>query len=821
MNTKAPFTCIDDALVLHNPKIMPKASGFLWNPMMMLQMNCRGYATAQFMQPEPAKYAHGPALEAKTFMQPEHSFYAHHPARFFYIKDEDSGKVFSAPFEPVRRAPKRFRFIVKADILRWEITLDEIDIEIELNLSATDILEMWQIKVANQGSIQRNISIYPYFSIGYMSWMNQGADFYEPLNAIIARSVTPYQQISDYPRQHAFKDMTFLMADTTPDAWTTHQASFEGEGGLHNPVAINATLLSKDPSLYEAPVAVYQYRITLPSHASRQLRFLFGPAKDAEEIADIKQRYFADNEQFSTQQTIYKDYISGFNASLAVETQDDIFNQVFNLWLPRQMFYHGDVNRLSTDPQTRNYLQDNMGMSYIAPNISRAAFLTALSQQASSGAMPDGVLLSPEAELKYINQIPHTDHCVWLPICILAYLNETGDTSLLNESLPYADNTRLDTVFDHVCNAINWLVNHRDPRGLSYIEQGDWCDPMNMVGHKGKGVSSWLSLATAYALNQWAELAQQLGHHNIADDYFTQAIEINSAVNQHCWDGDWFGRGITDDNRLFGVSTDTEGRIYLNPQSWAMMSGAANEHQQQKMRRSIDEQLMTPYGPMMLAPAYTNMQDDIGRLTQKFPGTSENGSVYNHAAVFYAWGLCQTGQHQEAFNLLIKMLPNVQDAIQRGQLPNFIPNYYRGAYHQHPKTAGRSSQLFNTGTLSWYYRCFVEEIIGVKGDLQGLVIEPHLPKQWPSISLTREFRGATFVITMTQVLQASNSNERPQAIIHLDDQLITGNRIDHIIAGKHYTMTVELPMTEPTEMPVDVDDDGKAETIADNWSTTS
>ncbi|QFU25374.1 NdvB protein [Shewanella sp. YLB-09] len=791
MNNQAPFTCIDDALVLHSPKSMPKASGFLWNPHMMLQMNCRGYATAQFMQPEPAKYAHGPALEAKTFMQPEHSFYAHHPARFFYIKDEDSGKLFSAPFEPVRQAPKSYRFIIQADCIKWLINFDDIEIEIILNLSATDIVEMWQVRLTNNSPKRRNISFYPYFSIGYMSWMNQSADFDNELNAIVASSVTPYQKVSDYPLQKTFKDLTFLLADRTPSAWTSHQASFEGEGGLHNPDSISAEYLSQDPSLYEPPVAIYQYRLTLESQQTEQFRFLFGPAKDTAEIVKIKQVYFDTLGGFEQQQAAYKQYISGYKACINIETQDPLFNQVFNLWLPRQMFYHGDVNRLSTDPQTRNYLQDNMGMSYIAPDISRIAFLKALSQQQVSGAMPDGILLSADAELKYINQIPHTDHCVWLPICILAYLNETGDISLLKEKISYADSSQSESVFLHISKALNWLVDHRDGRGLSYIDQGDWCDPMNMVGHKGKGVSSWLSLATAYALNQWAELSHQLGHHQSVDDHLTQAAEINQAVNQHCWDGNWFARGITDDNRLFGVKADNEGRIYLNPQSWAMMSNAVDEVQQAKMCQAIDEQLMTPFGPMMLAPAYTKMQTDIGRLTQKFPGTAENGSVYNHASVFYAWSLCKIGKHQQAYDLLMLMLPNFQDASYRGQLPNFIPNYYRGAYHQHPKTAGRSSQLFNTGTLAWYYRCFVEEIIGVKGDLHGLIIEPHLPMQWPSISLTREFRGASFHISIKQVPLEKDGITKPK--INLNGKPIKGNRIDQCQTGEQYRVTVEVP----------------------------
>ena len=452
------------------------------------------------------------------------------------------------------------------------------------------------------------------------------------------------------------------------------------------------------------------------------------------------------------------------------------------------MFYHGDVNRLTTDPQTRNYLQDNMGMTYIKPQVTRAAFLRALSQQEPSGAMPDGILLVEGAELKYINQIPHTDHCVWLPVCLQAYLDETNDYGLLREQVADREGHRL-SVFDRITNAMRWLFKARDERGLSYIGQGDWCDPMNMVGYKGKGVSGWLSIATAYALNLWAEICAGENASQLAAEFRAGAAEINQAVNTHLWDGRWFGRGITDDGVVFGVSRDKEGRIFLNPQSWAILSGAASEAQRKLMLQAIAEQLETPYGPMILAPAFTAMRDDIGRVTQKYPGSAENGSVYNHAAVFHIYSLYSIGEGDRAFRLIRQMLPgpDIADYRQRGQLPVFIPNYYRGAFRQHPRTAGRSSQLFNTGTVSWLYRCLAEGLFGVKGDKQGLVIQPQLPSHWKRARVTREFRGTTFEVEMRRESGISN------ALVVVDGQPLPVNRLTDIQVGKTYKVEVRIP----------------------------
>ncbi|MDP5191075.1 GH36-type glycosyl hydrolase domain-containing protein, partial [Rheinheimera baltica] len=375
------------------------------------------------------------------------------------------------------------------------------------------------------------------------------------------------------------------------------------------------------------------------------------------------------------------------------------------------------------------------------------------------------------------------------PVCLSAYLAETNDTALLQQEIAFGDSAVQASVFEHICRAMSWLLQKRDARGLSFIEQGDWCDPMNMVGYRGRGVSGWLSLAAAYALNCWADICQHCGDTARAEQYRTDAHSVNQAVNHYLWDGKWYGRGITDDNAVFGVSKDDEGRIYLNPQSWAMLSGAANNEQQQLMLAEIDAQLATPYGVQMLAPAYTAMREDVGRVTQKHPGSAENGSVYNHAAAFYLYALYQINQPDKAFQILRQMLPGSteQDCLQRGQLPVFMPNYYRGAYRQFPRTAGRSSQLFNTGTVHWVYRALIEGLFGVKGCADGLLLKPQLPTDWPQVKLTRQFRGAEFSIVMRR------QSGIKTAQLWVDGQLQPAALIKNIVRGRQYQVELLLP----------------------------
>jgi cellobionic acid phosphorylase len=733
---------------LSSPTAMPRAGGFLWNRRMLLQVNCRGFVMAQHMQPDAARYSYGPVPEAQTFMQPEQPLYAHHPGRFVYLRDEDSGELWSLPYEPVRSVPEEFLFSVGRADIRWHVLRAGIEATLRVAVPADDVAELWSLGVANAGSKARRLGVYPCFSVGYMSWMNQSARYRAELGGIVARCVTPYQKLEDYAKIRTHKDCSFLMHDTEPLAFETSREAFEGEGGLAEPDALRAGLLGNGDALYETPVAALQYRVTLAPGESRRFRFLFGPARDDGEIAALRDRYLAEG-AFASAAKGYDRFLARGKGCLGVETPDAGFDAFVNHWLPRQVHYHGAAHRLTADPQTRNYLQDGMGMVYVDPAAARETLRRTLAQQREDGSLPEGVILAEGVELKYINRVPHTDHCIWLPVCLQAYLDETGDDAFLADVIPAANGAEALSVAGRVDAALRWLIGNRDARHLSLIAQGDWCDPMNMVGPAGRGVSGWLSIATVHALRLWAGVCRRQGRGRVAEEMEAAATETGDAIQRHLWDGEWFARGITDDGIAFGVGEDAEGRIFLNPQSWAMLANVATEEQIRRINAAVERELSTPFGPMVLAPAYTAMREDVGRLTQKHPGCAENGSVYNHAATFYLAALYRVGEADRAWDALRRLLPagSEEDCLRRGQLPVFVPNYYRGAVKQFPRTAGRSSQLFHTGAASWLYRVIIEDLFGLRGRPEGLAVTPQLPSHWDEAFVRRRFRGAEFAVS--------------------------------------------------------------------------
>lgn len=770
---------------LHSPTKLDKASHFLWNDKMLVQVNCQGYVNAQFMQPEPSKYSKGPNIEATTFMQPEMPYYADHPGRFIFIKDEVTQEVFSIPYAPMKAELDRFQFGCHSHQVVWQIEHLGLSIHWRLTLPQQDVAEVWQLSIKNSRPEQRKLSVYSSFSLGFMSWMNQSAAFDDKTNTIIAKAITPYQKVEDYFVHQHFKEMTFLHANRAPDAWCANMQEFVGHSGIHAPAELSQALLSNTESCYEMPVAAMQFRLELEEAESDEIEFLFAPAKSQQEIENLVATYSGKYKSTLAQYQQKQDMKQG---EFEFVTGDCVFDDFVNHWLPRQAVYHAELNRLTTDPQTRNFLQDTMALLYFSPEQARERLILAMSQQQPSGQMPDGILLNDKASLKYINQVPHADHCVWLVLSVKAYLDETADHSLLDELVCFADGVQKARVATHIELAIEWLLSATNEEGLSYIEQGDWCDPMNMVGYKGKGVSSWLTIATCYAMKSWLAICDQYLPDSLQiKEYRASLTLLKSTITKHFKVGNWYARGITDDGRTFGTIEDEQGQIFLNPQSWALLADIVAESDIDLLCKEVMQRLATSYGMTMLAPAFTHMHEDIGRVTQKYPGSAENGSVYNHAAAFWAFAMFEQGKAEQGFDVLRRMLACTETSKVTGQLPTYIPNYYRGARAHSPEHLGRSSHLFNTGTVAWYLKSLFEGLAGFKPSVNGVTIEPVIPANMKTFSYKRKFRGAEFHVTVKQ----TNLLEQQQTFVN--GTLCDGSQLRQIEKGMIYQVDIRLP----------------------------
>jgi cellobionic acid phosphorylase len=398
-----------------------------------------------------------------------------------------------------------------------------------------------------------------------------------------------------------------------------------------------------------------------------------------------------------------------------------------------------------------------------------------------------GVQFDPDAPLNAMRQQFHRDVAVWAPMVVDFYLGETGDETILDEFCGFADSDERTPLYDHLCRGLDWLLRDRTRNKLSLIGDGDWNDPLNMAGHEGKGESVWLSQALVASLRAFAPICRRRGEKRLADRYEREADATAKAVNQIAWNGSWFARGRTDAGELFGTSGEREGRMYVNPQAWAMIAHLADTSQIDKMIGAVDRELMTPWGPHLLHPAYTTMREDIGRICQKSPGYAENGSVYCHGALFYVHGLYEAGRADAAWDTLRRLMPDgsKRDIRRAQQLPLYLPSLFHGEEMAHQ--AGTTNHYFRTGSCAWYELVCVYYLAGARGEADGLRIDPQMPSDWKRMGLTRRFRGATFDIEIRR------SRAVDGVEVSLDGERLATNLIPLQAGGTRHTVTVRLP----------------------------
>ncbi len=288
------------------------------------------------------------------------------------------------------------------------------------------------------------------------------------------------------------------------------------------------------------------------------------------------------------------------------------------------------------------------------------------------------------------------------------------------------------------------MSKHLGQHGLCLMGDGDWNDPINGVGRLGKGESTWSTLALIYGIDSMLEFTREKGDHAAEDrlNQLRQALDV--AVNTHCWDGNWYVAGIDDYGIPVGSQADNN-RLFLNAQTWAILTGTARGERLSAVMKSL-ERLDTPFGPLLIDPPFSEWDGRWGRVSIKKSGTTENGSVYCHASMFKAFADAVIEDGNALYGVISRTLPtNPENPPEINlQLPLFVSNYYYGL--RDSAHFGRSSGHYGTGTGAWLLMAAVEELLGVKATVHGIEMKPCLPDEWREASCERTFREARYKI---------------------------------------------------------------------------
>lgn len=729
------------------------------------------------------------------------------PGRYVYLRDEED-EYWSLSWQPTAHRPDQYRCRVGIGYQVIEMLHRGIRSEITYFVPREDDLEIWLVSLTNEGFEPRRLQVCSYVELclghALVDLINQPNDqhfniarFNREDGAIHATKnywVT-HKKVSVEQPNKGWDRYVFFTTDLPVESWDCLKDAFIGKWrSEQNPVGVENGVLGNTDITAGDACAALQSEVLLEPKQEVRFVVLMGcvPAEDYRaESARLMRRYRSPSAAETALGEV-KSYWDRYLSSVTVETPDPELDLMVNVWGKRQSWVTFNANRnagyyhggLLYGVGIRDQCQDMMGPLVSEPEAVAERLTEVLSHQFQDGStLHNYFKLTGEGE-----KTGHSDTPLWLPFAVANYLKETGDFEFLMQVVPFQDGEESD-VLDHVIRAVDYVLSQLTENHLPKFGPGDWNDTLDYVGRKGKGESVWVAHFLCHALRETADLLDHLAADVFCPSasYLTETARryreeyglVKRAVNERCWDGEWYIRGIRDDGDVIGSSRNKEGRIFMNAQSWAVISGVAEGDRGSVAMASADRLLTTSRGPKILSPSYTQVDPGVGLATRCVPGKKENGAIFNHVAAWAILANALLGEGNRAYDYYHRTLPMVQ-ADPDPDLYKMEPYVYSEyvTSDDHP-TFGQASHSWLTGSGVWMFRDALDYILGIRPSYDGLIIDPCIPDNWDGFAVTRRFRGAIYHIEVRNPQHV----QRGVARLEIDGKPVEANVLPAVDKG--------------------------------------
>jgi cellobiose phosphorylase len=655
--------------------------------------------------------------------------------RYFYLRDRKSGVFWNAGLFPVKQPGAKLTTYVGLGYSKFSTEYDGIQSDSRIFLAPDEPVEIWEFTLTNTGKTARSLQFVP-----YVEWLLGGyATFSSPYSYLRSawdgrlNAVCSYNTSDERPHD---RYNAFVAADVPSKEWCGGRREFLGPFGTPSePQALVTGKFSNREAWCEELAGALLIEVDLAPGESKSVTVLLGSFNTEEE----KERLIKKVLPSSYRAAAWKQLIEEKERMLQqvwIETPDESVNRLSNIWAKQQIQLCVEFGRDGARG-FRDTLQDAWGVLPFNAPLARAKISETLRHQYKDGHAVRGWLpLQPHH---------YSDGPAWIAPTVAAYLQETGDRAFLDEKVPFLDEGE-DTVLGHVLRGVRHLSEDLGVHGLVLAHEGDWNDSLNWMGKRGKGESVWTSMALFHSLNVVAEMARELlVDPALEKEMLERAEKIRAAIDKNGWDGEWYLAGWSDFGNPVGSHTNKEGKVYLNTQTWAALTGIAKGDRLEKSWKAVDEILETPRGSLTLWPNYTGKDENVGRVTMLLPGMYENGTPYCHGTAFKIVADIVSGRVDKALESWHKVRPDNPNhpSIVSGCEPYAFTNQYLGPGNGR---AGESISGWITGSAGWMFRAVLEYFCGIKPGYKGLVIEPSLPSAWPEVTVRRHLRGKDYRI---------------------------------------------------------------------------
>ena len=685
------------------------------------------------------------------------------PGHYIYLRDCEDGDYWSVSWQPVGKPKEHFRCRHGLGYVKYHSDYSGIDAEQTLFVAMDDPVEIWDLRLKNNSGRPRTLAVFSYleFSFHHVAMDNQ--NFQMSLYAAGSRCVDGVIEHDLYYEEDGYQ---FFTADFVPDGFDCLRDSFLGPYRTErNPLAVETGRCGGSFEKGGNHCGCLMKTLTLRPGEEARLIFLLGEG-GVDAGRAMRERYTAArvDADFARLARFWDEKLS----RLQVRTPNEGMNTELNLWNLYQSEINVMFSRFTSFIEVggrvglgyRDTAQDAMMVVHSNPDKCRSRLvelLRALTRQGYGLHLFEPRWFEPtEAPRPFKSptviptpdksQIVHglkdacADDALWLVSAVVQYIRETGAFGFLDETVTYADGGE-GSVYEHLTRILDFSARQVGQNGICKGLRADWNDCLNLGG----GESAMVSFLHLWALNNFCELADHLGRGEDAARYRAVAEGVKRVCQEVLWDGKWFLRGITADNRKIGTQADAEGRVHMESNTWAVISGAASREQGLSAMDSVDEYLYTPYGLMLNAPCYTKSDDSIGFVTRVYPGLKENGSVFSHPNP-WAWvAEAMLGRGSRAMKFYNALCPALQnDSIEIRQAePYSYCQFISGRDHT---SFGRAHHPFMTGSAGWAYYAATQYLLGIRPGFDRLTVDPCIPADWAEFSVRRVWRGAIYDI---------------------------------------------------------------------------
>ena len=685
------------------------------------------------------------------------------PGHYIYLRDNESGDFWSVSWQPVGKPKEHFSCRHGLGYVKYRSDYGGISAEQTLFVAMDEPVEIWDLRLRNDSGRTRNLSVFPYAEFSFHQVDMDNRNFQMSLYAAGSRFENG---VIEYELHYEEDSFQFFASDSAPEGFDCLRDSFIGPYRTErNPLAVETGEMSGSFEKGGNHCAALKRSLTLgPGEEARLLFFLGeGNAAAGMRAKDTYSPARAD-EEFRRLAAFWDEKLG----CLQVQTPNEGMNTELNLWNLYQSEINVMFSRFTSFIEVggrvglgyRDTAQDAMTIPHSNPVKCRerlVQLLRALTREGyglhlfeprwfepegnkQSFKSPTVVPTPPRSRIVHGIRDACADDALWLVSAVVQYIRETGEDGFVDEVLGYADEGE-GSVYEHLKRILDFSARQVGQNGICKGLRADWNDCLNLGG----GESAMVSFLHLWALENFRALAEHLGRGEDAARYRTLAEQVRKRCREVLWDGKWFLRGITADNRKIGTKTDKEGKVHMESNTWAVISGAATQEQGIRAMDSVDEYLFTDYGLMLNAPCYTKPDDGIGFVTRVYPGLKENGAIFSHPNP-WAWvaeaKLGRGSRAMKFYNALCPALQNDRIEIRQAE-PYSYCQFVVGRDHS---AFGRARHPFMTGSAGWSYFAATQYLLGIRPDFDGIVVDPCIPREWKEFTVVRRWRGSTYEI---------------------------------------------------------------------------